>query len=115
MLGRADLLTTRSSVEVEILRIGELEIDTAHHKVFLSGVELDLSPKEFDLLVFLAKNRGLVFNREILLEKVWGYDYAGETRTVDVHIHWLRQKIEKNPAIPKLLITIRGTGYKLEG
>jgi len=76
---------------------------------------LDLKPKEFDLLAFLAKNKGLVFSREQLLEKVWGYDYAGDTRTVDVHIRWLRQKIEADTSNPKHLITVRGTGYKLEG
>ena len=63
----------------------------------------------------LARNKGFVFTRDQLLEKVWGYDFAGDTRTVDVHIRWLRQKIETDPGNPKYLITIRGTGYKLEG
>jgi two-component system OmpR family response regulator len=76
---------------------------------------LELSPKEYDLLVFLARNKGLVFSREQLLEKVWGYDFAGDTRTVDVHIRWLRQKLETDPAHPQHLVTVRGTGYKLEG
>ena len=66
-------------------------------------------------MAFLAGNKGLVFNREQLLEKVWSYDFAGDTRTVDVHIRWLRQKIESNPSKPVYLITVRGTGYKLEG
>ena len=74
-----------------------------------------MTPKEFDLLVFLARNRGLVFSRDRLLEKVWGYDYAGNTRTVDVHVRWLRTKIEDEPDNPKRLITIRVVGYKLEG
>jgi two-component system OmpR family response regulator len=73
-----------------------------------------LTPKEFDLLAFLARNKGIVFGREQLLEKVWGYDYAGDTRTVDVHIRWLREKIELNPKKPRHLITVRGIGYKLE-
>jgi two-component system OmpR family response regulator len=97
------------------LKVGDLEIDSARHQAFLRGTALGLSPKEFDLLAFLAKNKGLVFSREQLLDKVWGYDYAGETRTVDVHIRWLRQKIETDPAKPKRLVTVRGTGYKLEG
>ena len=101
--------------EKTLLRIDDLEIDIARHRASLGGVALELTPKEFDLLVFLVRNRGLVFNREQLLEKVWGYDYAGDTRTVDVHIRWLRQKIETDPQKPKCLITVRGTGYKLEG
>ena len=76
---------------------------------------MSLSPKEFDLLVFLAGNKGLVFSRDQLLEKVWGYEYAGDTRTVDVHIRWLREKIENNSEEPKRLITVRGVGYKFEG
>jgi two-component system OmpR family response regulator len=74
-----------------------------------------LSPKEFDLLAFLASNQARVFSRDYLLEKVWGYDYAGDTRTVDVHIRWLRQKIEVDPAHPRHLLTVRGVGYKFEG
>jgi two-component system OmpR family response regulator len=99
----------------EVIQIGHLEIDAARHQASLAGAEIELSPKEFDLLAFLAKNKGLVFSREQLLEKVWGYDYAGDTRTVDVHVRWLRQKIEKDAAHPEHLITVRGTGYKLEG
>lgn len=97
------------------LKIGELEVDIARHRASLGETGLDLSPREFDLLAFLAQYRGLVFTREQLLEKVWGYDYTGENRTVDVHIRWLRQKIESNPARPRYLLTVRGTGYKLEG
>jgi two-component system OmpR family response regulator len=80
-----------------------------------AGNTLNLSPKEFDLLVFLTSNKGLVFTRDQLLEKVWGYDYSGDTRTVDVHIRWLREKIEANSEEPKHLITVRGVGYKFEG
>ncbi len=97
------------------LKVGGLEIDSARHQALLRGAELELTPKEFDLLAFLAENKELVFSREQLLEKVWGYDYAGETRTVDVHIRWLRQKIESDPARPTLLVTVRGTGYKMVG
>ena len=98
----------------QVIRAGKIEIDLSRHTVTECRSPLELSPKEFDLLVFLARNRGQVFNRETLLAKVWGYDYAGDTRTVDVHIRWLREKIEDNPEAPRHLITIRGVGYKFE-
>jgi two-component system OmpR family response regulator len=97
------------------LKIDEIEIDPARHLATRRGDPLGLTPKEFDLLAFLAKNKGFVFSREQLLEKVWGYDYPGDTRTIDVHIRWLRRKIEPDPQRPRHLITIRGIGYKLEG
>jgi two-component system OmpR family response regulator len=97
------------------MTIAGLEIDIPRHTVTRNGTALTLTPKEFELLSFLAQNRGIVFSREQLLEKVWGYDYAGDTRTVDVHVRWLRQKLEEDPAQPQHLLTIRGTGYKLEG
>jgi two-component system OmpR family response regulator len=115
MLRRAEMAKLQPGGDEAVLKINDLEIDGGRHKAFLKGLALELSPKEFDLLAFLAKNKGFVFSREQLLEKVWGYDYAGETRTVDVHIRWLRQKIEGDPAKPKRLVTVRGTGYKLEG
>ena len=96
-------------------RFGDLEIDILHHVITRAGNTLNLSPKEFDLLVFLTSNKGFVFSRDQLLEKVWGYDYSGDTRTVDVHIRWLREKIEDNSEEPKRLITVRGVGYKFEG
>jgi two-component system OmpR family response regulator len=96
-------------------RFGDLEIDILHHVITRAGNTLNLSPKEFDLLVFLTSNKSLVFSRDQLLEKVWGYDYSGDTRTVDVHIRWLREKIEDNSEEPKRLITVRGVGYKFEG
>ena len=97
------------------LKTEDIEFDISRHKVMFKGSELDLTLKEFDLLAFLTKNKGMVFNREQLLEKVWGYEYPGDTRTVDVHIQWLRAKIEDNPREPKRLLTVRGVGYKLEG
>jgi len=115
MLRRAGMAKVQPQLEPEPLKIGGLEIDAGRHQALLEDKALELSPKEFDLLAFLAQNRELVFSREQLLEKVWGYDYAGETRTVDVHIRWLRQKIESDPAKPERLITVRGTGYKLVG
>jgi two-component system OmpR family response regulator len=115
MVRRTRMTVAETADDKAVLRIKELEIDPARHNATLRGNFLDLTPKEFDLLAFLARNKGFVFNREQLLEKVWGYDYAGDTRTVDVHIRWLRQKIEINPRKPEYLITVRGTGYKMEG
>jgi two-component system, OmpR family, response regulator len=115
MLRRAKMAETPLATEPALIKISNLEVDTARHRASLAGAILELSPKEFDLLAFLAKNKGLVFSREQLLEKVWGYDYAGDSRTVDVHIRWLRQKIETDPTHPEYFVTIRGTGYKLEG
>jgi two-component system OmpR family response regulator len=91
-----------------------LEVDTVRHQVSLKGSVLNLTPKEFELLTFLMRYKGQVFNREQLMEKVWGYTFEGSKRTVDVHIRWLRQKIEDNPDIPKFLVTVIGFGYKFE-
>ncbi len=115
MLRRSGMVGLEEAGAETPLRIGDLDIDTARHQVLCRGSQLTLTAKEHDLLVFLARHTGYVFSREQLLDKVWGYDYAGDTRTVDVHIRWLRQKIEMDPAHPKHLITVRGTGYKLEG
>jgi two-component system OmpR family response regulator len=115
MLRRAKMAEPETANENTLLKINDLEIDPARHRATLSGTTLELTPKEFDLLAFLARNKGFVFNREQLLERVWGYDYAGDTRTVDVHIRWLRQKIETDPQKPGYLVTVRGTGYKMEG
>jgi two-component system OmpR family response regulator len=115
MLRRADMSKQQIASEQKTLKIGDLEIDIGRHQAFHGRSRLDLTPKEYELLVFLATNKGLVFSRERLLDKVWGYDYVGDTRTVDVHIRWLRQKIESDPAKPEHLVTVRGAGYKLEG
>ena len=119
MLRRTEMLKEKPSFEEEavppMIKVGNLVIDLARHQVSLGDSILDLSPKEFELLVFLARNRGRAFTRDYLLEKVWGYDYAGDTRTVDVHIRWLRRKLETEPSHPQRLLTVRGFGYKLEG
>jgi two-component system OmpR family response regulator len=98
-----------------VLKAGSLEIDTVSHRVSRNGLVLSLSPKEFDLLSFLVRNRGQVFSREVLVEKLWGYSHEGTGRTVDVHIRWLRRKIEDNPQKPEHLLTVHGFGYKFEG
>jgi two-component system, OmpR family, response regulator len=96
------------------VKVGGLKIDFARHQVSVGDSILELSPKEFELIALLARNRGRAFTRDHLLDKIWGYDYAGGTRTVDVHIRWLRQKIEADPAHPQQLLTVRGVGYKFE-
>jgi DNA-binding response OmpR family regulator len=100
--------------ESAIIRGGDIEIDISRHTVRVRGNSLEMTPKEFDLLAFLIRNQGQVFSREKLLEKIWGYEYAGDTRTVDVHIRWLRQKVEEHPDHPVILATVRGVGYKFE-
>lgn len=115
LMRRAEMSGPVPTDEDEWLRIGDLEIDVGRHRVLRLGAPLELTAKEYDLLVFLARHKGFLFTREQLLEKVWGYDYAGETRTVDVHIRWLRQKIEADPSHPETLLTVRGAGYRLEG
>ncbi len=96
----------------EKLIIDHMEINRSRRTVTLDGVPIELSFKEFELLYLLAKNRGIVFTRDNLLEKVWGYDYIGETRTVDVHVSNLRKKIEKDESHPIYIKTVRGMGYK---
>jgi DNA-binding response OmpR family regulator len=96
-----------------VVRLGSVEVDVAGHRVLLNGAEVPMKPKVFELLAFLLRHPGQVFSRDQLLEQVWGYDYPGETRTVDVHVHWLRSAIEPAPAQPTLIHTVRGVGYVL--
>ena len=91
---------------------GDIELDVRGRTVQCRGQETALKPKEFDLLFFLVKNAGQVFSREQLLEHVWGYEYFGGSRTVDVHMRWLREKLEIRPGHPQHLLTVRGVGYK---
>jgi len=95
--------------------LGDLTLDLGRGEVQRGGAVLRLKPKEYDLLVFLARNRGMALSRDLILERVWGWDYAGETRTVDVHVRWLRGKIEPDPAAPTRIVTVRGIGYRFEG
>jgi len=91
---------------------GPYTIDTVAHEVRRNGEAVSLRPKEFDLLEYLMRHPGQALSREQMLEAVWGYSYAGETRTVDVHIRWLREKLESDPARPEHITTVRGLGYK---
>jgi two-component system OmpR family response regulator len=115
MLRRVKLMQQYTEEKETVLKHHGIEIDPASHTVKIRGKAVELNPKEFDLLTLFIKNKGLVLSREQILEKVWGYDYAGDTRTVDVHVRWLREKIEDDPQKPTLLLTVRGSGYKMEG
>jgi DNA-binding response OmpR family regulator len=97
------------------LQSGDLSIDLVGRKAYKGKQELNLSHKEFDLLAELMRNQNLVLSRDLLLTKVWGYDYIGESRTVDVHVRWLREKIEEEPSKPKRITTVRSVGYRFEG
>lgn len=101
-----------NSDKEEVIKIDTLVINKTRRTVEVDGVSVDLALKEYELLYLLAKNKGIVFTRETLLEKIWGYDYLGETRTVDVHIRNIRKKIEKDDTAPVYIKTVRGIGYK---
>ncbi len=98
-----------------ILIFNNLEIDVVRFEVRLNGEPAPVTPKEFELLAFLANHKGQALSRELILERVWGWDYVGNTRTVDVHVRWLREKIEEDPAHPQHIVTVRGIGYRFEG
>ena len=96
----------------QVLLVGDLEIDVSGHTVKRSGEFLSLTPLEFDLLVCLARKPGQVFTREVLLQEVWGYRHAADTRLVNVHVQRLRAKVERDPERPDIVLTVRGVGYK---
>lgn len=93
----------------------DLVIDLSRHEVVFRDAVFHLKPKEFELLVFMARNRGIVLSRDLILERVWGWDYDGGSRTVDVHVRWLREKVEDDAANPARLVTVRGVGYRFDG
>ncbi|HEX9028503.1 MAG TPA: response regulator transcription factor [Anaerolineales bacterium] len=99
----------------EALTFGNLVLDLTRHEVLLDNKPVQLKPKEFDLLLFLARHRGQALSRELILERVWGWEFGGNSRTVDVHISWLREKLEPDPAHPSRILTVRGAGYRFEG
>ncbi len=117
LMARVRALLRRSGNRGEVddatrIVVGDIELDVRGRSVKRAGHEIALKPKEFDVLFFLAKNAGQVFTREQLLEHVWGYEFFGGSRTVDVHMRWLREKLEAEPAHPRHLLTVRGVGYK---
>ncbi len=114
LLARVKAVLRRTSLKAvsNNLTFGNIIIDFEKHEVIKAGVRVDLTLKEFELLEMLVKNKGRVLTRELLLDKIWGYEYIGETRTVDVHIRHLRQKIEDDDKNPRYIETIRGVGYR---
>ena len=112
---KAILRRATGESSADTIERGDLRIDARSHEATLSGEPLVLSPKEFALLAFFAKNPGQVFSRETLLDRVWGHDAFVSARTVDVHIRWLRTRIEVVPNEPVRLLTVRGVGYKVVG
>jgi DNA-binding response OmpR family regulator len=107
--------STEDTAAPETARSGDIRIDLLRREATKGEHVIRLKPKEFDLLLFFVRNPSRVFTREQLLNQIWGYEFAGDTRTVDVHIRWLRQKIENDPSAPRRIITVRGTGYMFEG
>lgn len=116
LLRRSKETRERRSAEegLRILQSGKISVDTEAHVVYRDGQQVELNPKEFELLVYLISNKGQVVTREQILRKVWGYEYIGNDRTVDVHMRWLRQKLEKDADNPHYLLTVRGYGYKFQ-
>ncbi len=94
---------------------GSLVINVTRREASLAGLPLALKPQEYELLLFFAEHRGQTLSREFILERVWGWDYVGDSRTVDVHVSWLRQKLETDPARPSRIVTVRGGGYRFDG
>jgi len=99
----------------EVLEFDNLRINITRREITVNDEVVAFKPKEYELLVFFAQHQGQVLSREFILERVWGWDFIGDSRTVDVHVRWLREKIEKDPANPRRIITVRGAGYRFEG
>jgi DNA-binding response OmpR family regulator len=104
-----------SNPKHESLKFDDLVINLTRREVTLNDQVIQLKPKEYELLLFLAEHRGHMLSREFVLERVWGWDFIGDSRTVDVHVRWLRQKIEKDSSNPTRIVTVRGGGYRFEG
>ena len=114
---RANLRRASSESRAQSVKLqaGDLVLDLLARRALLSETEFKLTHREFDLLAELMRNQGAVLSRDLLLNRVWGYDYVGNSHTVDVHIRWLREKIEADPSAPQRIITVRGVGYRFEG
>ncbi|NLI90757.1 MAG: response regulator transcription factor [Peptococcaceae bacterium] len=117
LLARIKVRLRRTSLEKdeEVITRGDLKIELNSFTVTIRGEAIDFTPKEFELLRLLVSHPGKVYTRDELLEKIWGYEYPGDTRTVDVHIRHVRQKVEKDPANPEYIETVRGIGYRFKG
>jgi two-component system alkaline phosphatase synthesis response regulator PhoP len=112
---RALLRRTAATSDDEVIVSGDLRVDMKRREVTRKDLPLELKPKEMELLIYFLRNRGRAFTREQLLREVWGYDFYGDSRTVDVHVSWLRQKIEEQASKPVRILTVRGVGYRFEG
>jgi two-component system response regulator RegX3 len=109
-----DLVAIDDSADGEVLEVGDVTLDPSRHEVVIRGDEVSLPLKEFELLHLLLENAGRVLSRDLLIDRVWGHDYVGDTKTLDVHIKRLRAKVEADPTNPSRIVTIRGLGYKYE-
>ena len=108
---RSEQVAAADAGGASVVDLGRVQVDLAGHRLLRDGEAVAIKPKAFELLAFLLRNPGQAFTRDQLLERVWGYDYAGETRTVDVHVHWLRSTLEDDAAAPRFIHTVRGVGY----
>lgn len=107
--------TPQADFPTEQMVFDDLVVDLSRRELRLADKAIHLKPKEFDLLIFLTRNRGIVLSRDLALERVWGWEYDGGSRTVDVHVRWLREKIERDPSNPTRIVTVRGIGYRFDG
>jgi DNA-binding response OmpR family regulator len=114
-LVRDELSEEQATPKSQALKFDNLTIDLTRREVLIDNMPLSLKPQEYALLLFLARHRGQALSREYILEQVWGWEFSGNTRTVDVHVSWLRDKIEPDPAKPTRIVTVRGSGYRFEG
>jgi DNA-binding response OmpR family regulator len=107
--------STDNKPKVKVMTFDNLKIDMNRREITVDDEVVAFKPKEYELLTFFAQHQGQVLSREFILERVWGWDFIGDSRTVDVHVRWLREKIEPDPANPRRIITVRGAGYRFEG
>lgn len=114
VLRRTGTAEAAAGDEVTVLEVGDVSLDPERHEVVIRGEEVSLPLKEFELLSLLLANAGRVLSRDVLIDRVWGHDYVGDTKTLDVHVKRLRAKIEPDPSNPRMLVTVRGLGYKYE-
>ncbi len=114
LLRRAEMATPAPVPANDDLMFGEFVLDRSGRRLRHHDREIPLTMKEYDLLHLLATHEGQALSRDVLLEKVWGYDFVGDSRTVDVHVRWLRAKIERDPSVPRHIVTVRGVGYRFE-
>ena len=112
---REELAALDVSPSRQQVAFGNLVIDEARHEVRRDNAPLAMKPKEYELLLFLARQRGIVVSRDLILERVWDWTFDGNSRTVDVHVRWLREKVEADPAAPTRIVTVRGIGYRFDG